>query len=163
MYKFLTFLVFGAVLFCGNSPRISSNYLPIIMERPELEKSIFFRQNVDIYKPGKIFYKDAFIYLVEKNKGVHIINNSNPQTPLQIGFINIPGCVDISMRDNIIFADNAVDLVSVDISNYQKPAVLSRVKNIFPDKLPPDLSYMPSVFSAYNRPENTIIVDWELK
>lgn len=133
------------------------------MERAELEKSVFIRSPIEITNPGKIYYKDQVIYLNERFKGVHIIDNSNPEFPQNVGFINIPGCIDIAIKNNSLFADNAIDLVSIDLgSNVDNIKVTKRVRNVFPESTPPDLDYIPYSFNHSNRPDGTIIVGWEL-
>ncbi|MFO7829339.1 MAG: hypothetical protein R6V23_11995 [Bacteroidales bacterium] len=139
-----------------------SDYYPILMERSELEKSVFLRENQDIVTPGKIYYKDHIVYLNEKFKGIHVIDISNPASPEKIAFINIPGCIDIAIKNNSLFADNAIDLVSIDLSGgVQALKVSKRVKNVFPESTPPDLDYIPAAFNHSNRPDNTIIVAWK--
>ena len=140
-----------------------SDYYPILMERSELEKSVFVREAQDIVNPGKIYYKDNVIYLNEKYKGIHVINNTNPSAPEKIAFINIPGCIDIAIKNNSLLADNAIDLVSIDLSNgVNNLTVTKRVKFVFPESTPPNMDYIPSAFNHSNRPEGTIIVGWEL-
>ncbi len=140
-----------------------SEYFPVLMERTELEKSVFVRETQEIKNTGKIYYKDNIIYLNELYKGIHVIDNSDPATPIIIAFINIPGCVDIVIKNNSLLADNAIDLVSIDLSNgVQNLTITSRVKNVFPESTPPDMDYIPSAFNHSNRPDNTIIVGWEL-
>lgn len=140
-----------------------SEYYPILMERPALEKSVFVRETREINNPGKIYYKDNTIYLNELYKGIHVIDNSDPANPKNIAFINIPGCIDIVIKNNSLLADNAIDLVSIDLSNgVQNLTLTSRTKNVFPESTPPDMDYIPSAFNHSNRPENTIIVGWEL-
>ena len=139
-----------------------SDYYPILMERSELEKSVFVRDNQEIVNPGKIYYKDNYIYLNEKFKGIHVIDISNPASPERIAFINIPGCIDIAIKNNSLFADNAIDLVSIDLSDrVQSLNVSKRVKNVFSESTPPDLDYIPAAFNHSNRPANTIIVAWK--
>ena len=139
-----------------------SDYYPILMKRSELEKSVFVRDNQEIEKTGKIYYKDNIIYLNEVYKGIHVIDNSNPESPQKITFINIPGCIDIAIKNNSLLADNAIDLVSIDLSNGAKELhVTKRIRNVFPESTPPDLDYIPAVFNHNNRPENTIIVGWK--
>ena len=58
-----------------------------------------------------------YIFLNEVNKGVHIIDNSNPAKPSIKAFINIPGNVDIAVKGSTLYADLFADLVVVDISN----------------------------------------------
>jgi hypothetical protein len=132
------------------------------MKRSELEKSVFIRESQDIENPGKIYYKDNVIYLNEKYKGIHVIDNSNPASPNNIAFINIPGCIDIAIKNNSLLADNAIDLVSIDLSNgVTNLSVTARVRNVFPESTPPDLDYTPYSYDHSNRPDGTIIVRWE--
>lgn len=139
-----------------------SEYFPILMQRADLEKSVFYRKAQPIETAGKLYYKDGFIFLNEKYKGIHIIDNSDPSDPQNIGFINIPGCIDIAIKNNSLYADNAVDLVTINLSgSFSDLAVSQRVKNVFPEPIPPDLDYIPWRFSISERPEKTIIVGWE--
>ncbi len=139
----------------------SYEYLPILMERKQLEKSVMYREPQEIVDPGKIYYKDKIIYLNEKYKGIHVIDNSNPSAPQNIGFINVPGCIDMAIKNNSLMVDNAVDLVTVNISEFPQITVVSRIQNTFPECTPPGETYIPYMFSASNRPDNTIIVGWE--
>jgi hypothetical protein len=131
------------------------------MERADLEVSIKFRDAIDIINPGKIYYKDETIYLNERYKGIHVIDNHAPSAPQNIGFINIPGCIDIAIKNNSLLADNATDLVALDISDLEHLSVTDRIQNVFPESTPPDLDYIPYMFTKANRPRNTIIVGWE--
>ena len=47
---------------------------------------------------GKLFVKDKYIFLNEINKGIHIIDNTNPAVPVNIGFIEVPGNIDIAVK-----------------------------------------------------------------
>ncbi|NOQ24267.1 MAG: hypothetical protein GQ564_02795 [Bacteroidales bacterium] len=155
---FIPFLLTSSVSDFNNP----SDFYPILMERSVLEKSVFIKDVQEIIRPGKIYYKDNMIYLNELYKGIHVINNTNPAAPETIAFINIPGCIDIAIKNNSLLADNAIDLVSIDLSNgLQNISVTSRTRNVFPESTPPDLDYIPSAFSHSNRPENTIIIGWE--
>jgi hypothetical protein len=138
-----------------------SDYTAILMSRTELEKSIAYQSPKAIEQVGKIYKKDSWILITEKYKGIHIIDNTTPATPVNAGFIRIPGCVDISMKNNSLYADNSVDLVTLDMSSIPQIKVTSRLKNVFPELLPPDLEYIPSKFSQENRPANTVIVEWQ--
>jgi len=157
----LLFLVVLLFTSSGDDSFNPSEYFPVLMERPELEKSIKYRDAQSIENPGKIYYKDGIIYLNEKYKGIHVIDNSNPEAPVNVGFLNIPGCIDIAIKNNSLMADNATDLVSIDITNLSALKVTGRLQNAFPECTPPDLEYIPYMFSSSNRPRNTIIVGWK--
>jgi hypothetical protein len=109
----------------------------------------------------KIYVKDNLLLITEKYKGVHVFDNSNPSNPINVGFLRIPGCVDVAMKGSVLYADNATDLVAVTLSNLNDIKVCSRVEDCLPELTPPGYNYLPSVFSKEKRPENTVIVEWK--
>jgi hypothetical protein len=131
-----------------------SAYTPVFMEREELERSVSYRQGeCDLVNPGKIYHKAPYIYVTEKYKGIHVINNSVPSAPVREGFIVAPGCVDMAIKGNYLYLDNAVDLVAVDLVT---KTVTERVKNAFPEPLSPD------GYACYvERPDNYVLVGWK--
>lgn len=84
-------------------------------------------------KLGKIYYKDSTIYVTESGWGVHVIDNSNPYQPVRIKFLQIPGCRDVAIKGNILYADNVTDLVAIDISNLDNITLLKRVEGLYPE------------------------------
>lgn len=83
-----------------------------------------------IVKLGKIYYKDQTIYVNERNLGVHIIDNTDPANPVKKGFLHIPGCNDIAIKGNTLYADNVGDFVAIDISDPTHPIELKRIPNL---------------------------------
>ncbi|MDR0544981.1 MAG: hypothetical protein LBG30_06540 [Odoribacteraceae bacterium] len=130
-----------------------SAYAPVFMERQELERSVSYTTPRDLQNPGKIYHKAPYLYVNEKYKGIHVINNANPARPVPEGFIIAPGCIDMAIKGNILYIDNAVDLVAFDLN---ARVVTERVKNIFPEPLSPD------GYPCYvERPESYILVGWK--
>ena len=132
-----------------------NTYYPVFMKRADLEKSVQYKQGERAMEdPGKIYYKEPYIYVSERYKGVHIINNSNPANPVKEGFITAPGCIDIAVKDNIMYLDNAVDLVAFNLDTNKET---SRIKNILPEPIPPTPNW-----NIYKREEGMIIVGWKI-
>ncbi len=82
--------------------KIFTGNAPVYMSYGELRSSITTQQNVDLEDPGKIYFKDNYIFIVEEQKGIHVYDNSNPSSPVRKTFVRIPGVVDISISDNIL-------------------------------------------------------------
>lgn len=82
-----------------------------------------------IVRLGKIYYKDETIFVNESNMGVHVIDNADPTNPVKVKFINIPGCNDIAIKGNIMYADNVGDLLAIDISDFDNPEIVKRLPN----------------------------------
>jgi hypothetical protein len=66
----------------------------------------------------------------------------------------------MAVKGSSMYVDNAVDLVTIDISDPASLKVTGRVPNVFPELLPPDKPYIPAIFRKGHRPANTIIVEW---
>lgn len=84
---------------------------------------------------GKIWYHDQVIYANIVDKGVLVIDNKNPKEPKKLGFIEIPGNVDIAVIDEVLIANNNDDLIAINISELEKinnGKILRRFNGIFP-------------------------------
>jgi len=158
-----SFALLSMLMDCGYEPyEPFSAYKPILMDREELEKSISFSSSREMIQAGKIYLKGNFIYINEKYKGIHVIDNSNPSSPQKVGFIVIPGCIDMAMKDDILFADNSIDLISINLTDdLSQLTVTKRLIGIFPELTAPDNRTLQSQYQTENRPENTVIVGWE--
>lgn len=158
--KYLLLLA-AAVLLCSDYYPVSG-YIPVLMDRAEMELAVKLEPPRSMIDPGKIYYKDPYLFIVEKHKGVHIIENSNPANPEKIGFIHIDGVRDIAMKNEVMYADNAVDLIALQLNaTYTSISVSKRLKNYFPEMESPDGWGIPS-YVYENRPANSIIVDWKI-
>ena len=132
-------------------------YEPIFMTRSELERSVRYAGEArPIRETGKIYLYGDTILINEPGRGIHLIDNRNPQSPRAINYIIAPGCIDMAVKDGIIYMDNAVDLVAFDLSSGE---VTARIRDYFPEQIyAPD--YSVSLY-RYDRQEGYILVRWE--
>ncbi len=139
-------------------PTIDRNYveyIPVFMTRADLEKSVFYsNQNRELVETGKIYTKGDYIYVNERYKGVHVINNNDPYHPLNEGFISAPGCIDMAVKGDVMYLDNAVDLVAFDLNSKE---VKKRVVAVFPEPISPNNMQ----YNLIDRPKDFILVGWK--
>jgi hypothetical protein len=137
-----------------NVTRTYSVFEPVYKDKSEVFAEIKSSTPVGISNPGKIYMYGNYIFLNEINKGVHIIDNSNPASPAIKAFINIPGNVDIAVKGSTLYADLFTDLVVVDISNPLQSTLQKVVPKIFPER----------IYAAGFVPDtNKVIVGWTEK
>lgn len=105
---------------------------PIYASLEEIRAPLEMEGARDLEDPGKIYYYNNYIFINEKRTGVHIFDNSIPSSPQSIGFLNIPGNVDIAIRNGVMLADNYIDLLSIDISDPKNPFLVKRTTDVFP-------------------------------
>jgi hypothetical protein len=109
---------------------------PVYLSYNDLRNSFKVADGQEIIHPGKIYFKDHYIFVNEYQKGIHVIDNTDPGSPQIVKFIEIPGCVDLAIRDNILYADSYVDLVAIDISNLDDIREVKRIEGVFPYMIP---------------------------
>ena len=107
-------------------------------------------------------FSNDLILMVERGKGVHVVDNSNPESPIDLNFLNVPGTIGLIVKDNFAIVATTYRLVSVDISDFSNATVSSVT---FSDSgngiglLPPDQF---SDFECLD-PSKGILAGWEEK
>ncbi|HKZ66868.1 MAG TPA: hypothetical protein VJ111_10950 [Chitinophagaceae bacterium] len=81
--------------------------------------------------PGKIYVKANLIFQNDLGSGIHVIDNSNSSAPHPIGFIKILGNSEISIKGDMLYANSFMDLVVVDVKDWQKATEVKRIKDAF--------------------------------
>jgi len=109
---------------------------PVYMAYNSLRKGVVKTEGRSLQQPGKIYFKDNYLFINEINEGIHVIDNTIPAEPVNVAFIQIPGNMDMAIRNNIVFADSYIDLVAIDITNPLNPVEVDRIENAFPNVLP---------------------------
>lgn len=127
-------------------------YEPVYMSYEDLRQAVKSEPARALKKPGKIYMKGNYVFINEIDKGIHVIDNSNPSAPQNIAFINIPGNIDIAAIGNVLYADSYVDLLTLDISNPSSISVLKRNENVLP--------YRVFTNGTYADPQQGVVVDW---
>ena len=133
---------------------------PVYLSYEGLRSAVKMTTARELNNPGKIYFKDNFIFINEKMAGVHVYDVSDPTNPQNKGFIEIPGNVDIAIKDNILYADSYVDLVSIDVSSFANIKEVGRVENIFPYTLP---TYNTKYPVAKLDETKGVVTGWEVK
>lgn len=81
--------------------------------------------------PGRIYVYGDYLFINDLRKGIHVVDNSNPASPVFLNFINIPGNEDLAVYNNILYADSYIDLLAFDITNPRDVKFKNRVKDVF--------------------------------
>ncbi len=127
-----------------------STFTPVYKTKEAVWQNIKSHPARIIHAPGKIVLFGNYIFLNEINKGIHIIDNSNPASPVNKAFIDIPGNVDIAIKGNTLFADLYTDLVELDISQVLDVKLRKLVPGVFPERY----------YYGYAADSSRIITEW---
>jgi hypothetical protein len=130
--------------------------VPITLSVEQIRTGIATEAPQDLVNPGKIYVKDNYLFINEIKKGIHIFDNTNPEKPQSIAFLKISGVVDMAVKENTLFVDNYIDMVTFDISNPKAIKETGRVKNVFINGLTDGISW-------YYNAQNQTVTDYEFK
>ncbi len=84
-----------------------------------------------IVNAGKIFVANDLLLVGEETKGIHVVDNTNPENPTNTSFINIPGNREFFVKGDILYAESHYDLLKIDLSDKNNPRITSRAKDAF--------------------------------
>jgi hypothetical protein len=156
----LPLLLVGCIFSNGNNvgdfPPQQTNYTPVIMQRSNFETAVATVASQSIKNSGKIYIFDHFLFINEVNNGFHVFNYENPENPISLCYIKVPGATDLAIRNSVLYINQATDLLTLKY-NYQTEAFdfMNRNSNVFPQKVSPD-----GFYASTN--ENEIVVNWLL-
>ena len=109
-----------------------------------------------IDKMGNIYFKDNYLFVVEPDKGIHFIDNANPSTPIQKGFLNVWGAGNMAIKGNYLYVNSYIDLLGMIFLRWKiQPA--RRMEDVFPTALPTSNSDYP--YAAIDKSKGVNFMD----
>ncbi|MFM8759490.1 MAG: hypothetical protein ACKODS_08115, partial [Methylophilaceae bacterium] len=149
------FLLLGLLFSCEDKVEIEQRYNyfePVFTTTAEIRASVTPVAPQEIKEAGKIYIKDNWLFVNEVGKGIHIVDNTNPASPLVKSFLNIPGNYDMAIKGDILYADSYIDLIAFDISDKSNIKITKRIEGIF--------SFYDRMRSGVD-PQKGIITSWK--
>lgn len=131
--------------------QIIQTYEPIYKSVSEVRQTPKYTAARTIENPGKIYYKDQYIFINEVDEGIHVIDNRNMLNPVNIGFVEIPGTKDLAARGDFMYVDNYMDLIVLNIADKSNIYQANRVENVFDS------------YYYIDPANNSIIVDYKVE
>jgi len=122
-------------------------YTPSYKTVKELRENMATLASRDVAYPGKIYIKGAYLFVGERNRGIHIIDNSNPAAPKNTGFLEIPYNADMAVKNQTLYADMGGDLLSLDITDPKNAKLKTVTEKVFQ-------------FSLWKTEDDKVVVDW---
>lgn len=163
---FSLLLVLTATLFSCTDDENSDKYADFLVAKPLKISLSEFENSGDIIAPkpieesGKIYAYNNYIFINDKYKGVHVIDNKNPESPIKIAFIKIAGNVDISVKDNYLYADSLGDLLVFNIANKDNIKLVNRLKNVLKENI---IWPLADIYEWDNTTkEDEVLVGWQV-
>lgn len=124
-------LFFGSCHDTCQETRTYIKYTPIKKGIEEVRKSFEVLPTQALVKPGKIFTYGSRLYVVDRGTGFHVVDNSNPSSPVFTRFIKLDGCIDVAMQGGMVYANQGPDIVAIAMDG--EPRIVNRGEQILSD------------------------------
>ena len=158
MKKLLFLLAFSATLFTSclkdtcDEVNVYTMYEPVYKNLDEI-RSVSADAPQELINPGQIYIYKNYLFINEFRKGIHIFDNSNPSKPINRAFYSIPGNAQLSIKDDLLYVNNFLDLLTINIADPLNIKVVDVEEFIFMD------SYRDN-FGMYDTAQAKLIVDY---
>ena len=129
-------------------------YTPIIETTSSLRAKVKSGAGIDVANAGKLFVIGNYVFLNEKEKGIHVIDNTNPASPINKAFITIPGNTDLWVSNNVLYANCYTDLLAIDIAD---------INNITTTKVIEDIFIDVRFINGYSTAQGSVVTGWSVR
>ncbi len=160
IYLTLIILALASCNDLWNDDENYSAYKPLLMPADQFVNAIHLTGAQTPDTVGKLAKLGDYLLAMETYYGLHIFNIADSGSMTNENFLFVPGIIDFEVKDSIIYANSATDLVTFKFYDANNIEVLNRQPNVFYELLPPDHRQPNPLFVQGNRPENTVIVAW---
>jgi hypothetical protein len=131
-------------------------FTPVFLTKAQIRTDIKMEPERKLENPGKMYFYNNFLFINDQGKGIHVYDLKYISSPTKIGFYSIPGNFDIAVKNNILYADNVMDLIALDITDVYTPKLVKRIED-YQNRYG---TYEPPTYYAYSiRSNQTLIVD----
>jgi hypothetical protein len=131
-------------------------FTPVYLTKAQFRLDTRMDAGQSLENPGKFYFYNNYLFINDQGKGIHVYDVRNESQPTKLGFYNIPGNFDMAIKENVLYADNVIDLIALDISNVTAPKLIKRIE----DYNGLYKTYDPNLYYAYSIRSNvTNILD----
>ncbi len=166
--QFYTFLIVLTIVFtsCNKNDAydIYTIATPKYMTKEDFRASVNVTTTKNIVESGKIYTYNNIILINDIEKGIHIIDNTNPILPVKKSFIEIIGNKDMEVRGDYLYADSLMDLLVFDLSDLNNIKEVFRVEDVFNNYVVyPTEQNLIINYDGYVYDSSKILISWDIK
>ena len=85
----------------------------------------------EVCEPSGFYVYGDYLFIVDRNAGLHILDNRDNDNPRPLTFLPIPGGQGIAVRNDILYISQYLDLLAFDLADPTEPAFLHRTEDVF--------------------------------
>jgi hypothetical protein len=128
--RLITFLLLFFVLGCEKPPFRIEALVPDYFDALDFS-GIESLEAQPVINQGAIVKVGDYLFINDKKRGIHVVDNSQPGSPYYLLFWKIPGNQTFTINGNYLYADNGPHMLIINISNFENIQYESYIENVF--------------------------------
>lgn len=106
--------------------------VPVYLTKDEIRVgSLTSESPKNLKDPSQFYYYQNHIFIIERGEGIHVINNEDPEAPNPVAFLNIPGAEQMAIKNALLYVNNYIDLLTIDITDINNAKMIKRTEDVF--------------------------------
>lgn len=118
-----------------------------------------------IINQGAIVKNGDYLFVNDRKRGIHVIDNSQPGDPFYMFFWKIPGNQKFTINDDYLYADNGPHLLVINISDFANIKYESYTENVFYENMReqfPEEGF-PGQYFMCPEPDKGLVRSWRIE
>ena len=108
------------------------SYEPVLVSEAEWRSSTFtYEPATEVCEPSGFYVYGDYLFIVDRNAGLHILDNRDNDNPQALSFLPIPGGQGIAVRNDILYISQYLDLLAFDLRDPKELQFLHRTEDVF--------------------------------
>jgi len=159
---FVPFLLSALLTACGASDGYHKTAVPVSKPRAELQAEIHLTSPQSNLTYSKLYSEDygKLLFAIVKDKGVQVIDNSKPESPNGLAFLNLQGIEDVVIEGDTFVTNQYADLV---VFSRNKEKEVGRVNDLYDYQSYIELPNNVYWKSNVQIPDDHVVVDYEIE
>ena len=109
-----------------------TSYEPVILPAAEWRTDNFLLSDpLDVCDPTAFYVYGDLLLVMDRSKGLHVIDNSDNDNPRPLAFLDIPGGGSMAVRNELLYVSQYIDLLTFSLRDAARPELISRTENVF--------------------------------
>ncbi|MEL6140123.1 MAG: hypothetical protein AAFU67_00725 [Bacteroidota bacterium] len=144
-----------------NSTITYVRYDPVYLYPEDYRVDIIAEGPQDLCEPGGFYVYEDYLLVIEKNKGLHILDNADASNPAAVSFLPVKGAVGLAVRNDVLYINNYTDLVAFGLTDPASPTMLSRTEDVFEQygAFVTDPNFQGAIIVDYIETDEELILD----
>ncbi len=128
--RILTTILILAFVSCEKPPFSANTLIPDYFNALDFS-SIEATEPQAIVNQGSIVKVGDYLFINDRKRGIHVVDNSEPGFPFYLLFWKIPGNQTFTIKGNYLYADNGPHMLVINISDFNNIQYESYIENVF--------------------------------